>query len=190
MALSNPLEYWNDRYSKQGALTVGTSSTIELQDNEYKIKEDFIFSHCPTNLKVLDYGCGIGRYAHKFKDYVGVDISSEAIKIAKKLNPNKKFYNGIKKRYGINMFFTATVLQHCNDKIVNDIFYSLSLYKKDITIVLYENDTDGESYHVKGRTPNDYKNIIEKFFKVKKFEYFSHIVHNEKHSLTIIKTCE
>jgi len=40
----------------------------------------------------LDYGCGWGQLAQSFDDYVGVDISSEAINLAKSINPGKDFH--------------------------------------------------------------------------------------------------
>jgi ubiquinone/menaquinone biosynthesis C-methylase UbiE len=41
--------------------------------------------------KVLDAGCGYGRWADKFDNYVGVDFSPDFIERAKKKYPNKEF---------------------------------------------------------------------------------------------------
>ena len=45
--------------------------------------------------KILDLGCGTGRYAELFKDknieYIGADIAEKQIKIAKRKHPEAKF---------------------------------------------------------------------------------------------------
>lgn len=48
-------------------------------------------------VKILDLGCGNGRLAHfigETPNYLGIDISENLIKKAKKLNPNHKFEVG------------------------------------------------------------------------------------------------
>jgi 2-polyprenyl-3-methyl-5-hydroxy-6-metoxy-1,4-benzoquinol methylase len=40
---------------------------------------------------VLDFGCGFGRLADHFKDYLGVDIANHRIEIAKRIYPDKEF---------------------------------------------------------------------------------------------------
>lgn len=59
--------YWNIRYQQQDERAVGFwESSIEEQNKRYEIRKTFISTLCPTNLKTLDYGCGIGRYADFF----------------------------------------------------------------------------------------------------------------------------
>lgn len=41
--------------------------------------------------KILDAGCGYGRWSQHFDDYVGVDFSPDFIELAKKKYPGKTF---------------------------------------------------------------------------------------------------
>lgn len=182
MSLNNIEEYWDNRYNKQGFLTVGNYQNLKEQDQEYKEKQDFIFTHCPTNLRTLDYGCGVGRYSRFFDYYIGIDITKKAIELAKQYNPDAQFYNTDKINFEFELFFTATVLQHCSDKIVNDIFNKIS-DRKNITLCLYENSTKGESEHVKGRDSYDFG-----YFKIIEYKKYKHVIHNEEHTLHLIKT--
>lgn len=45
----------------------------------------------PKDAKVLDAGCGYGRWSEKFNNYVGVDFSPDFIDKAKGKYPNKTF---------------------------------------------------------------------------------------------------
>jgi len=68
---------------------------------------------------VLDLGCGQGRFVPIFKgmDYLGIDISKDMIKRAKKKYKNKIFsvvdINDIHSNiFLVNTIFTCTLLQH------------------------------------------------------------------------------
>lgn len=45
----------------------------------------------PKDAKVLDAGCGYGRWSEKFTNYIGVDFSPDFIEMAKSKYPNKTF---------------------------------------------------------------------------------------------------
>lgn len=51
------------------------------------------YCHLQPQTKILDWGCGHGRYYSLFEqsDYYGIDISEELIKIAKNKYPHAKF---------------------------------------------------------------------------------------------------
>lgn len=84
--------------------------------------------------KVLEVGCGVGRWANLIisigAEYIGVDISPEMVKIAKKNNPTGNFYviDGECLPFPDNCFdlvFSVTVLQHIpynkKEKIIQEM---------------------------------------------------------------------
>jgi len=143
-------------------------------------------------LPTLDYGCGIGRYSDVFQDgYLGVDITPELLDYARKLNPTRDYkqlehpwLHGIE--FEFSLFFTATVLQHNDDETVKKIFASLSAYKKeDFFIALYEN-SQAKAPHVKGRSSDEYVQLVKTQFDVKFVWSYKHKTHGEEHTLTMI----
>lgn len=190
-------DYWHKRSTIQGNATVGfVGNSLSQQDNEYNEKINFVKKNINTNLKTLDYGCGIGRWSKCFNEYLGIDITNNLLKIAINENKNKDFilldkpyitnYSDIN-NFNFEQFFTSTVLQHCDDNLVDKIFQNLFQIKQsDFDIFLYENSSV-KAPHVNGRKPDTYHKIISKYFNIKLFEEFSHIVHNEEHSITKIK---
>jgi ubiquinone/menaquinone biosynthesis C-methylase UbiE len=186
-------EYWRKRSSSQKELTVGFAGhqNKTLQDNEYKTKIDFIEHYIDKNLATIDFGCGIGRWAYLFNNYLGVDITENLLNIAREKYPDKNFL--LTKtptlpliNYKFSQFFTSTVLQHCDDHLVDKIIKSLHTLKQtDFSIVLYENSSVQLS-HVNGRKPEIYKCMFEKYFNLKSFQFDTHTVHNEVHSVTIL----
>ena len=189
-------KYWDVRSSRQGKATVGFGgNSLSKQDGEYDEKINFVKTNINPNLKTLDYGCGVGRWSESFKDYLGVDITNNLLTIAIDENKDKNFilldkpyitnYSEIN-NFNFEQFFTSTVLQHCDDDLVNKLFQNLSKIKKyNFEIFLYENSAV-KAPHVNGREPKLYGEIISKYFNVKSLEQFSHIVHGEEHSITKI----
>jgi SAM-dependent methyltransferase len=194
MKKSQILDYWKNRAENQKERTVGWNGiSIEKQDITYQQRKDFIFKFCPRNLKTLDYGCGIGRYAMEFNEYLGVDITHQLLKIAKKRNPTKTFQQLNELNLtGINfipeLFFTATVLQHNPDDVVEGIFKSLSLIKSEnMMLCLYENSSD-KNIHMHPRSSSDYIDIVSKFFTIKNSKGDKHTLHKTSvHDITIIE---
>lgn len=186
-------KYWETRATEHGARAVGYKNRpLDQQKIEHERKSKFIFSHCLTKLKTLDYGCGVGNFASEFEKYLGVDIIKEFIDIAKNLHPNKNFrllkqpYLDGKLGFKPELFFTVTVLQHNSDELIDKILASLArLSRKPFHFCLYEN-AQTNCFHVKARAPEDYKNMIAKYFNVTYFKFHRDISYKEKHDLTLI----
>jgi len=93
---------------------------------DFKWKWPIIKRVMPYKGKVLDFGCGTGRYIEellKLNPYkiVGIDISDSAIKIAKKRFPNPEFYavGGDEKlplkSANVDFVLAADVIEHIFD---------------------------------------------------------------------------
>lgn len=182
-------EYWNQRSAKQGKATVGfVSNTLQQQEEEYKVKKEFVSNYLlPFDGITLDYGCGVGRFADTFDNYIGAELTQDLYSIALKEHPDKAF---IKLNYpfeipkiSFDQLFTSTVLQHNHDDSIDQFFKSLSTTSVS-RIVLYEND-QVKAPHCVGRTTEEYKLLLAKHFKVKTLKFISHRVHGEKHTLSI-----
>lgn len=183
--VENPLEYWQNRSNKQGYLTCGNDPLN--QDDEYQQRFDFIINRIPVNIRTLDYGCGVGRYSACFDNYVGVDITQNLLDIAIEMNKDKEFIKiDLDSPITIphDLFFTATVLQHCTDEVVISIFNRIENWRNK-TVVFYENSEDSNG-HVIGRSTDEYLKLWGR--KYNDVKSYTHSIHGENHTLTIIKT--
>ena len=102
------------------------SATLSLFSPTYfRLKKALsILKKTPAGENVLDFGCGVGRFARAFKNLrpdlnvYGCDISEEAIKSAKQTNDGAEYeviYTGRKTRYADGTFeniFIFDVLEH------------------------------------------------------------------------------
>lgn len=191
-------EYWGQRAKEQGKGTVGFANRpLNIQDEEYNERFEFIIPKINTELITLDYGCGVGRYSKFFKPdkYVGVDITQDLLNIAKEENSEYKYVLQTTPDLScigdinFQQFFSATVLQHNSDEGVDKILFSLRKLVSDKTsIILYENTfnyPNSEGRHIKFRSVDEYKRFVETYFIVENFQFFTHIIHGEEHSLII-----
>jgi SAM-dependent methyltransferase len=118
---------------------------------EYKV--NILRSICgefKSNLKILEFGCGVGRnlgWIQKYysnSDLYAYDISTESIQIAKKNNPNIKiisdeFIESTKCYFDI--IFIAGVFHHIPPDIRDDVIKTLfGLLKNTGSIVVFEHN--------------------------------------------------
>lgn len=85
----NKLEFWKERIDnskvEHHSVYITSGGDWEYLNNAHKE----ILSQCKG--RVLDAGCGYGRWSELFDNYVGVDFSPDFIEIARKKYPNKEF---------------------------------------------------------------------------------------------------
>lgn len=187
-------DYWKHRAQKNKERSVGfRNRPLDKQKLEYVEKKKFIFKYCPKSYITLDYGCGVGRYAGEFSNYLGVDITKELLDIAKKQHPKKDFLLlqelclPEKLEFDFELFLTATVLQHNPDDVVKKIFESVAKLKpSNILFCLYEN-SQVVTHHVQARNSEDYVALVSNYFEIKGYASYKHKVHNEEHILTLIR---
>lgn len=88
----NKKEIWKERIEKAKSSREHNSVYI-TSDGDWaylnKVHEGILSKY--KNLKVLDAGCGYGRWSEMFSNYVGVDFSEDFIDLAKGKYPNKQF---------------------------------------------------------------------------------------------------
>jgi SAM-dependent methyltransferase len=83
--------FWNHRYSHHPELGSGLGSRGDV----LQLKQDLLAALIPAHggLSVLDWGCGDLEVVRGFpwRDYVGVDTSTEALRIAREKRPDWSF---------------------------------------------------------------------------------------------------
>jgi len=121
----DPRQYWPARLKKEGKLYVSTKNKVSIYQEQGEVfwnALDGVFP--PGNIEsILDFGCGVGRFAERVAprvgQYVGVDINEEAFQYAPEIEnaefvglPDDKipFPDG-----EFNGAMSVTVLQHIVD---------------------------------------------------------------------------
>ena len=168
-------EYWKLRYHKLGVFkTVGNRS---WNFEEYKQKTLQIQSQIAPFLergeKVLDFGCGIGRFkpllTKFYKHYYGADI-------IKQINSNFVQINGsvIPLSEKVDGIFTAFTLQHIVDEyLLREYFKQFnSLLKDNGYLYIYEEIGKGE---ISNHYGYDYLKLRNKIDYIKLCKYIGTI---------------
>ncbi len=187
-------EFWQKRANNINNLQtvlLGSDNTGREQntrnEKEIKIVEEVIEKI--QNPKILDIGCGIGRWAenlqNKFEYYVGVDFSEGFINYASEKfanYPNIKFYNNsildLDKEIftsDFNLIICTGVLMYINDANISNIFEvfsrvapeylyiqeSISLMDSRLTLNNFESKDLKTNYSAIYRTKQEYEEYIK-----------------------------
>lgn len=145
-------------YEELHAKNTSSSGFEPSYFDEYKVKEvarrlDKKIRES-KEIKILNYGCGIGKSEFFFKKYIpqmvslGVDISPESIKRAKEENKNipnasfEVFNPGEFPNWGeFDVIYIANVFHHIPHDLHHDILVHLrSLLKRDGTLFMFEHN--------------------------------------------------
>lgn len=148
-------EYWEDRWCREGTSTVGH---VGDSGQEFK-KQTALYGQALVKTlglsrveRLLDFGCGWGRMFNYLSplcsEYVGVDLSPTAIKLARKHHPYSDFrvIDPVTLRESFreeqfDVIVCCTVLQHivCNATLVRTATKLESILVPGGRILLLEN---------------------------------------------------
>jgi len=124
--------------------------------------------------------------------HCGYSLAGQDERYAKKRCPEVKFllldrpYVDCELDFDPELIFTSCVLQHNPDNVVLKIFKSFAaIVKKNITFGFYEN-TEIQTGSMRGRTGEEYMEMISAFFHIDKWESHAHRM-SEEHAFTLIK---
>jgi malonyl-CoA O-methyltransferase len=84
------LEFWKERIDKAAKEHYSVYVTNESHWERINAVHKELLEKLVTG-KVLDAGCGYGRWSELFSDYTGVDFSPDFIALAQKKYPQKNF---------------------------------------------------------------------------------------------------
>jgi ubiquinone/menaquinone biosynthesis C-methylase UbiE len=88
----NQIDFWKKRIDEAKKSKEHFSVYITNEEHWKFINEthkELLLEHCSG--KILDAGCGYGRWSTLFSDYTGIDFSPDFINEAKEKFPNKNF---------------------------------------------------------------------------------------------------
>lgn len=198
--------YWDkraERYTKVGGWGPG-AMTPERHRAQVARRTAFICEPgwCPKNRVTLDYGCGIGMYAGYFlaDKYLGIDIAEPHLAIAIRDNPGYEFKligtpmfeeaSTFPQLVNMEIFFTATVLQHCSDEVVDGLFANVAKANSGgFTFSIYEYaNPDWTSKQTMGRTPAQYVDFAARHFSIAETKTHDHMIHGVLCAHTMIQT--
>lgn len=128
----NSKKYWEQRYHSK--LTSGTGSYGRLAEFKAEVINEFVEDHSVKS--VIDLGCGDGNQLKlaKYPNYVGFDVTNEAIKICEnkfKTDKSKLFFNYKilkKKEFQAELVISLEVIFHLiEDAVYHE--YMINLFK-------------------------------------------------------------
>jgi len=125
-------------------------------------------------MKILDYGCGIGRLYKALeepKNYYGLDISHVLLSEfdVRYPNANKKLCNGVTIEYNDNVFDVITcysVFTHIPKKqmsiLLKEFYRVLNIDNGYVAVSIFDSSTTGEIYNWKTIAIDEFKAMIDK----------------------------
>lgn len=139
-------DYWRRRWAQVQATGGNYDTMICWTPDEYAEEakilgeaiEYFLGGHDMG--KVVDFGCGKGRFAPFFKDYVGLDIIPALVEENRKAHPGKRFETipsiSMDAKIPIcDIVLAVTVLQHIDDETLRGWLNMFKVAAENLIIV-------------------------------------------------------
>ncbi len=176
-------DYWNSMARKYKSSAILIPGDLEIKNQYYNLLHERVmskvFSGIPKGSKILEIGCGVGRWSIKLAkmgmDVTATDISKEMVKIAKTNAKREKVKIGFqvtgadeinsRKNY-YDYALSVTVLQHIIDesKRIRAIENLAKSVKKGGRIILLERvGKEIGEFHVKPFTLKKWKSVFNAY---------------------------
>lgn len=167
-------KYWNDRYKNKG--NSGTGSYNRLAEFKAEVINEFIREN--KIISVIEWGCGDGNQLSlgNYPEYIGYDISKEAVEICSKKYKNdrtkefiwcgnKNFVNKVK----ADLTLSLDVIYHLVEDKVYQIYMDRLFSSSTKYVCIYScNYDDNFAEHVRCRRFTDYvKNNFKEWKLIK-----------------------
>ncbi len=182
MLLHEQIKYYDDLWSKRLKMNY-----LQLRRSNKIFEYISLIMLRNKNLKVLDLGCGDGRFTSflgEFSDTDALELSEEAISIAKKKHPHVNFFQGSALDFEFesekyDVVISQEVIEHIEDqKKYIEVCWKV-LKKNGYLIITTPNKKVFD--HMKGgnwskqpiekiMTPSIFKNLISSTFKIIKYD--------------------
>ena len=129
-------EFWLSQFGKdylQRNLTRDDFNKLYKDQTGFDVEKPFLdfFSDLDREIEILEFGCNVGLKLEilkkmGFKNLTGIDINSEALKIAKINNPDINFYDKTLSDFKLigkkfDLVFTSLVLIHQSPSTINSV---------------------------------------------------------------------
>lgn len=169
----NSSTYWKNRYIKGG--NSGSGSYGHLAEFKASVINYFLRNNSIDS--VIEFGCGDGNQLTylEYRNYIGFDISEEAIQICKnafEYDKSKKFkhlssFNNEK----ADLTLSLDVIFHLIEERVYKDYMGKLFNSSNKFVIIYSSNThfneNRQSFHVKHRKFTDYVNLNFKDFALR-----------------------
>ncbi len=169
----NPREYWEERHRVDGDNYVGACIEQAACDAQAEAFWSVLAPHLPKSQRVLDYGCGTGRFVDRVRSlgcsYYGADINRTAIsQLQERYKPTMFTEIGEDLPHADSCFgcvFSLTVLQHIPESLIEKVCQEIRRVTRPTgRIILIEDNNPEQAIpapHMNFRAPARYLEMFD-----------------------------
>jgi len=154
-------QYWEDRYQNKG--TSGAGSYGRLAEFKAEVINNFVIAN---NIKsVIEFGCGDGNQLSlaNYKNYLGVDVSEQAVKLCKqkfKDDTTKQFVHSSEyHEQTAELALSLDVIYHLIEQDIYENYLRVLFRSAEKFVIIYSSNffanKSSKAVHVKHRKFTD-----------------------------------